>query len=205
MSLETRSLNSIEVEMAKKSMDDPLFNEAFGCLYDGRPPNSDDDAFVNSIGFGSTFFVLWWDQSVNDIYQLTNWGSTPLVWQKLATNLNILAMIAAAGWQINTPRSYSDQSALGFNVSRRPSLTNDTAISLSVTLANTLLTTSSVAFIISPDDTTFTTISTLANLNEAVNSSTYSANPIVPAGYYYKMVTSGGGTITLVNLLELSL
>lgn len=195
---------SLKFEIVKKNIDDPNFSESQGFFYDTRPPSSDDDDYVNSIIFGNNFMVYWWDQSANDIYQLTNWENTPLVWQKFVTDLNLSSSIANIGWKINTSRSYSNQSSLGFNVSRRPSLTNDTTALLSATLTNTLLTTATVTIEISSDNSTFVSIGTIANLTEAVSSVTYAINFIVPVGYYYKLVTSGSGTAILVNLQELS-
>jgi hypothetical protein len=194
---------TLDFKFIKNNLDDPTFSESQGYFYDTRAPNSGDDAYINTIPFGNNFLVYWWDQSNNDTFILTNWGSTPLIWEHIVSDSNILFVIQGAGWQINTTRNYSDQSSLGFNTSRQPSTTNDVYLSCSVTLTNTLLTTSTVALQISLDNSTFTTISTLANLSEAVNSSTYSASIVVPAGYYYKLTTSGSGTQTLVNLQEL--
>jgi len=70
-------------------------------------------------------------------------------------------------------------------------------------LANTLSTTSTVQIEISPDNSTWEVIATVENLTEA-SSNTYSANPVIPAGYYYQLTTAGSGTPTLVNLKELS-
>jgi hypothetical protein len=127
-----------------------------------------------------------------------------MVWNRIVTDANILTVLDSAGWEINTSRGYVDESGWGFNTTRLPSITNDTAISFSATFTNTLLTTCTLNFQISADNITYVTIATLANLTEAVNSITLSANPTVPAGYYYRLATSGSGTITLINLQELS-
>ena len=167
------------------------------------------------LGQGQTLNVndIVLDTSTNIEYRITGLGTfdsdtqtwTGTTFKQAVFDANILTTLDAQGWYINTTRGYTDQSSLGFNTSRQPSLTNDTQVKLSVTLANTLLTTSTATLEISPDDTTFEPIAVLANLTEAVNSSTYSDSGIIPAGYYYRVSTSGGGTQTLVILKELSL
>jgi|SRR5271154_3219822 len=176
-----------------------------------RDPTSSEPLIYNDLPF---LMLLWQNASssdawetyaTNDFFMCANNTADSQVWWRMVFDANILAILFAAGWQINTPRGYSDQSSLGFNISRQPSATNDVSLSCSVTLANTLLTTATVEIQISLDNSTFITICTLANLTEEVNSSTYSTNLTIPSGYYYQLTTSGSGTHTLVNLQELIL
>lgn len=194
---------SLKFEVIKKNLDDPNFSESFGYFYDNRSPNSGDDDYVNSIGFGADFLVYWWDQSANTIYQLTNWGNSPLVWNEFVDNTNLLSLIASAGWQINTARNYS-ASGISLNSSRQPSITNDIFVVASINFVNTLLTTTTVTVEVSSNNSTWTTAAQIADTTGVDSNKTPMISFVVPASYYYRLVGSGSGTITLVSCNELS-
>jgi hypothetical protein len=194
---------TLKFEIVKRNLDDPNFSESQGYFYDTRPPNSGDDDYINSIGFGSDFLVFWWDQSANNLYQLTNWGNSPLVWNEFVDNANLLSLIAASGWQINTPRNYS-ASGISLNSSRQPSTTNDIFVVASINLVNTVSTTTTVTVEVSPDNSTWTTAGQIADTTGVASNTTSMINFVVPQTYYYRLVGSGNGTITLISCNELS-
>lgn len=151
------------------------------------PTDPDNIAYISA-------YSLWIDTTTSDWWICIDSGdgvNNGLSWQFLFTQPGL--------------KAYTNQSSLGFNASRQPSQIKDTQLAVGVTLTNTLLTTSTVEVQISPDNVTFETIAPMANLTQAVNSNTYFANPIIPAGYYYRLLTSGSGTHTLVVLKELPL
>jgi hypothetical protein len=165
---------------------DPTINEPL--IYNGYPYLQQLWQTVESVDDFATFTTTGYWLSPDNT-------ASALIWWKMVFDANILSVLSARGWKINTTRGYTDQSSLGFNAPRRPSLTNDTAINVSVLLDNT----NPVNFQISPDGVTYETISTLA-----IQSNTCSESVILPAGYYYQLTVSGGATPTLVILKELS-
>ena len=194
---------TLKFEIVKRSLDDPNLSESFAYFYDTRAPNSGDDDYINSIGFGADFLVFWWDQSTNNTYQLANWGSSPLVWSEFVNNANLLSLISAAGWKINTARNYS-ASGISLNSSRQPSITNDIFVVASINFVNTLLTTTTATAEVSPDNSTWTTVGQIADTTGVASNKTPMNSFVVPASYYYRLVGSGSGTITLVSCNELS-
>ena len=188
---------TLKFEIVKRSLDDPTFSESFIYFYDTRAPNSSDDDYINTIPFGTDFLVFWWDQSVNDLYQLTNWGNTQLVWQKLVTNLNILDIISTVGWQINTNRAYTQRTSPIFSTSYTPSTTNDTFVIASFGLSDTLL--SPVSLTVAVGGVTIATVG-LAGIT-ATETGVISFQ--VPANSTYEF-TVVSGSPTIVSVYELS-
>jgi hypothetical protein len=195
---------TLKFEIVKNNLDNPNFSEEFGYFYDTRAPNSEDDDYINSIPFGTDFLSFWWDQSTNNIYQLTNWGNTPLVWAQFANNQNLLSLISANGWEINTSRTYG-ASGISLNTARQPNLTNDTFVIASINQNNTLSTTTACTVQVSVDNVSWITAASIGEATGIVSNKTTAISFWVPAGYYYQLESSGTGTVTLVSCNELTM
>lgn len=182
-------------------LDIPGFNEELAFFYDTRDPNSGDDSYVNSLPFGTEFMCYWWNQTSGDIFQMTNWGNTPLVWTKFANNQNVLAMLNSAGWLINTSRSYSQRSSPAFSTSYTPSTTNDTQVIAVISLTSTVLLAAQVNIQVN----TGSGFSTIAEegLSGLAATSVRSITFTVPANASYQLVSVSGST-SITQIKELS-
>ena len=98
------------------------------------------------ISYGNT----WRNTTTNALFLCINGGDNQnngLEWLYMYTlNTNVLDELIAAGWKINTSRSYSLRSSPAFNTSYKPSSTNDTMVSVVVILTSTIITAGTVNF-----------------------------------------------------------
>lgn len=184
-----------------EKLDDPVltpYTSFFCFLADRDPTSSEPDVYQGYAGL-----ILFWENTISgDFFISPDNIASPLAWNKIAVDANLLTMISAAGWQLNTSRNQS-ASGISLNTARRPSLTNDIQVTPSIRQVNTLLTSTALTAEISSNNSTWSTSGSLADNTGVASDYTTMFNFICPAGYYYRLVASGTGTVTLISCNEL--
>lgn len=194
-------------------MSDPVITNYGGAFIyytcDRNPTNDEPLVYNNYLDL----LLLWWNTTDSTLFWCLNNSSEEMDWQQIITsetaaevilnpeNLGLLK--TALGYQIDTPRSYSERSTPSFDTNYTPSATNDTFVIATVNIALSILQSSSVVAQVDIGSG-FVTIATAASGSVAINN-TSSLSFIVPAGATYKLLSSGTGTNTLNGIMELSL
>jgi hypothetical protein len=182
-------------------LDDPVLTPYtnFFCFLADRDPTSSEPLVYQ--GYDG-LIIFWVNESTEQIFISMNNLATPLAWDKIITQSILLSVLKTLGWNINTSRNYG-ASGVSLNSSRQPSTSVDTFVSASIKQVNVLLSTTTLTAEVSPDNSTWTTVNTLQDLSGVASDYTTPIGFTVPASYYYRLVSSGSGTISLVSCEEL--
>lgn len=182
-------------------MSDPVLVMTYGQTYiyytcDRDPTNNEPLVYQ---GYGD-MLIFWWNQTANTVWQCLN-NTVPMVWNKIVDNANILNVLSAAGWKINTNRNYVQRSSPAFNTSYTPSTTNDTDVIAVVTLTSTLVTTAEVE--IQVNSGAGFGIIAIESLSGLAATTIRSFPFAVPTNGSYKLI-SVSGTTSISQVMELS-
>lgn len=163
------------------------------------------------LGQGGTIYSgdTFVDANTGKTYQITTVGSfdsdtqtyTGCEFKEYIFDSNISDFVG-----INTARTYTTVSSPAFNTSRQPNAARDVYVTASVTLTSVLVGSSMVTPQISADNSTWVSLPAPKQLNLA-ESNDWPINFVVPAGYYYQLVSSTNGigaSATLNSIQELS-
>lgn len=155
-------------------------------LSQGQVPNVNDIIYDTSAGVEWRITVVGTLNEAGDTY-------TGMEFKEVVDEVNILPVLDAKGWEVNTDRSYAN-AGIGLGTTRTPSTTNDTMVMASISLTSTLLTAATVQVQVAG--------SVVAEISASTN--IQMATFLVPANSSYELVTTSG-TASLVYLKEISL
>jgi hypothetical protein len=172
----------------------------FVFLADRDPTGTESDIYQGYAGL----ILMWENTTSGDFFISPDNTASPFVWNKIASDSNLLTMLSNLGWKINTSRNPS-ASGISLNSSRQPSLTNDIEVIPTIKQVNTLLTSTALTAEISPNNSTWSTVGSIGVDNGAISSYTTMFKFTCPASYYYRLVASGTGTVTLTSCNELTM
>jgi hypothetical protein len=190
---------------------DPQFDAFINYVATRAPTINEPDVYN-----GYPFLPLWWQYATSgdswatyttdSFWLCANNTAGSQVWWKMVFDANILSVLNAKGWELNTSRGYAARSSPAFSTAYTPSATNDTQVVVNCQTTSGAGGTATVTIQVD-SGSGFVTLSTQGI--SGVSATSYPAlSFIVPANAQYKIVDSVSGvgssaTINSINELTL--